>query len=673
MPGREYVLRKHKAKRDLSLLGLMEMKIISHVPVICCILAFAMLGPAYADIFPPQEGGYMGDHIVITTPGKYTLERDIHHNYPVGIVILSSSVIINGNNHTISPSAKEKENVGIWIAAYDQQGMPITGITLKDIYITGETYGIFIEGDNPAPFSWAADSKAQTGSTRQNLLTQMIDILSVTISACTTGIGIPDGSGIRISDAELRENEYGIIASGRDLIVKDSVITKNIKSGILLDGVIGTSLSKNLIAANAIGVEARNNSIDTLSETDNIYDTQQNIVIDRMDTPPTADVSFVFPLPIISPTISSDGPAYENADYPVEQGPAGVDARPMPQMTEANTLIMELQFPSPVPTSLPSVELPPTLEPTIPETSIHPMPVEQEVEQEQAEVDARPVIQMTEPNPFIMELQFPSPVPASLPSIEPSPTPEPQIPEPATPAMPVEQEPAGVDARPMAQMTEPNPLIMELQFPFPVPTSLPSVKPFPTPEPTNPAMPVEQEPAEVDAHMTQMTEPNPPIMELQFPPSLPTLLPSVEASPTPEIVPHAVPTPTQVPRQIATEAPMKLITGTYATIIGSTIPDTLVAGSKTSVSLVIANTGSVAWREDDGIGISAIGDTARYAPAWLNVPITKNEKKNEYTLDFTLVAPGTPGEYTFSFQAGKKRSDLTSTFGRPYTKTVLIT
>jgi hypothetical protein len=462
------------------------MKMISHVPVICCILAFAMLGSVSADIFPPQDGGYMGDHIVITSPGKYTLERDIHHSYPVGIVILSSSVIITGNDRTISPSENGKETVGIWIAAYDQQGMPITGITLKDIHIQDETYGIFIEGDNPTPFSWAADSKAQTGSTHQNLLTQMIDIFSVTISACATGIGISDGIGVRISDAELRDNEYGITASGRDLTVKNSIITKNTKTGVLLDGVIGTSLSQNTITANAIGIEARNSSIDTLSETHNTFANQQNFVTDRIDTTSMTETSFVLPLPIISPTIPSS----------------------------------------------PEIDTPP---------------------------------------------------------------------------------------------------------------------------------------------MTQVPESNPLTMDLHSPSSAPTVLPSVDPSPTPRITPSAIQTPTKVPKQPAFETPKNLITGIHATIIGDTIPDTLASGSRTSVSLVIANTGSVAWKQDDGIGVSAIGDTARYAPEWQNVSITKSGKKNEYTLDFSLLAPGFPGEYTFSFQAGKKRLDMTSTFGRPYTKTVLIT
>jgi len=497
-----------------------------------------MLGAASADIFPPQVGGYMGDHTVITSPGKYILERDIHHSYPVGIVILSSSVVINGNNHTISPSAAGKETVGIWIAAYDQQGMPITGITLRDIHIQDETYGIFIEGDTPAPFSWAADSKAQAGSTRQSLLTQMIDITSATISACKTGIGVFDGIGVRITNAEIRDNEYGITASGRDITVKDSIITRNSKIGILLDGVSGTSLSENSITANTIGVEARNNSIDTLNETDNAYNNQQNIVTDRTDTAPITDISFAFPVSGTFLTMLPD----ERVDHPIEPEPP-----------------------------------------------------------EQAEVYTPQINQATEPTPLIMEIQFPVSVPS--PSITPSP-------------IPTEQ--AEVYTPQINQATEPTPLIMEIQLPASVPS------------------------------------------------------PSIVSPEAPETL-HAMSTPTQAPKQAMSETQKSFITGIHATIIGDTIPDTLASGSRTSVSLVIANTGSVAWKQDDGIGISAIGDTAQYAPEWQNVPVKRNERKDEYGLEFTLTAPTAPGEYTFSFQAGKKRLELTSTFGRPYTKTVIIT
>ena len=442
----------------------------------------------------------MGDHIVITTPGKYTIERDIHHSYQVGVIILSSSVILSGNDHIISPSSPEKETVGIWIAAYDLQGIPITDVTLKDIQIEGETYGIFIEGDELTPLSWANESKDPAKSTRQDLLTQMIELLSITISACTTAIGISDGIGVQISDVELYENEYGITASGRDLEIKDSTITNNSKVGIFLDGVIETLLSQNIITKNTIGIEMRGSSIDTLVETDNTYENQQNILTDKPVSLPSSlsNLSLASSLPQISTTTSIN-----------EEPASSEEIDPVPTEPQA------------------TVAVTPEISPTTPSQSLFP----------------------TSP-----ETSF--------------------LPLPLTPSL-----------------TQP-------------PTQ------FQTPSPTR------QKPT--------------------------------------------------------SDHPKNFITGTHASIIGDTIPDTLTPGSRTFVSLTVANTGSATWRQDDGIGISAVGETSMYAPAWQLVPIQANNKGGEYALEFSLLSPATPGEYTFSFQAGKRRSELTSTFGRPYTKTVLV-
>jgi hypothetical protein len=474
------------------------MKVISPALLICFLLSFATYGAISAEIFPPQESGYLGDHVVITTPGKYTLERPIHHGYPVGMVILSSSVVISGNGHTISPSSSGEESVGIWIAAYDSQGIPITDITLSDLHIEGETCGIFIEGDDFTPFSWANDEKKPTESNRQNLLSQMIDILSSTISSCATAIGISDGIGVHITDVELYENEYGIAATGKDLEIKNSIITKNSKAGIFLDDVIGASLSQNTITENNIGIEAKNSSIEVFNET-STYENKQNIVTDEEDTLSFSDVPLIF-------SSFQDPHTLDN-----EEEDSSGEPKPLQ------------------------------------ETTLTPLPIQ----------------------------TFPAAQNITIPK------------------------------RPLTTSS-------------PVPSLIPSLTPLQTPSPSSPP---------VTKRQTTGHSKNP--------------------------------------------ISRNFISGTHATIISDTIPHVLSPGSKNQVSITIANTGTLAWNSDEGIGISAVGDTARYAPEWL--PITTGVRKSdEYTFYFTLLAPGTSGEYTFLFQAEKKRSEMTATFGRPYMKTVLI-
>jgi hypothetical protein len=397
----------------------------------------------------------------------------------------------------------------------------------------------------------------------------------------------------------------------------------------------------------------------------------------------------------------------------VEEEPTEVDTPSMAQVPDPTPFIMDIRLPSPVPSLLPTVVPSEAPEPAATTISVEPTIL---VEEEPTEVDTSSMAQVPDPTPLIMDIRFPSPVLSLLPTVVPSEAPEPaaatisveptipveeepteadtpsmaQVPDPTPlmdirfhtevqseapelaaatmsvePTILVEEEPTEVDTPSMAQMPDLSPLTMDIRFP--------SVVPSEAPEPTaamsvEPTILVEEEPTEVDTpSMVQV--PDPLTIGAQSPSSVPSFLPS-EAL---ESVSPGVSTPTQEPKQPASTAPKNFITGLHATIIDDTIPDTLASGSTTSVSLMIANTGSVTWRPDDGIGISAIGDTARYAPEWQNVPVTRTERKHEYILAFSLTAPRFPGEYTFSFQAGRKRPDMTSTFGRPYTKTVLVT
>jgi hypothetical protein len=125
-------------------------------------------------------------------------------------------------------------------------------------------------------------------------------------------------------------------------------------------------------------------------------------------------------------------------------------------------------------------------------------------------------------------------------------------------------------------------------------------------------------------------------------------------------------------KQAGSNLPKSLITGVHATIVEDSIPDRLLAGSRNLVTITLLNTGSTAWKQDEGIGISAVSGTASYAPSWQGVSAQSVEKGGAYIFEFTLLTPSIPGEYTLSFQAGKKRSELTSTFGRPYVKRVVV-
>ena len=584
------------------------MKVISYALLICCILFFSVFGTFSDEIFPPQEGGYQGDYIMISTPGKYILERDIHHSYPVGVIILSSSVVFSGNDHLISPSSPGEESVGIWIAAYDSQGIPITGVTLSDLHIEGEAYGIFIEGDDFTPFSWTNDAKKPVESTRQKLLTPVVEIFSSTISSCATAIGISDGVGVRITDGELAKNEYGVTASGRDLEIANTIITQNSKAGIFLDGTIGTSLSQNTITENNIGIEARNNSIDTLNEIDNIYENKQDIVTDEEDTPTFPAVPTIFTL---FPSIFPPGNTLTEADTTQD---IMIDEEDIPFFSIVPVLL------SPSPTTSPPGN-------TFTEADT-----------------TQDTMTDGEDTPFF------SAVPSLLPFFPTTSSPDNLFTEATTTQDIVTDE-------------EGTPFFSAVPSPFPS-----SHNTFPLEN--------EKEDSSVESVPLQTTIPtlfsiqaSPKKQEITSPEILSTTFSPFSSVISTLAPPQTPPLVTRVPR---TQFPRSIISGTHATIISDTIPDVLSPESRNQVSITIANTGSIAWKADEGIGISAVGDTSRYAPEWLPIPASESGKNREYVLDFTLLAPATPGAYTFSFRAEKRREEMTSTFGRPYTKTVII-
>ena len=789
------------------------MKVISYVLIIYYVLSFALFGVVSDEIFPPQESGYLEDHITITTPGRYTLERGVHHSYPVGVVILSSSVILSGNDHLISPSSSDSGSVGIWIAAYDSEGIPITDVTLSNLRIEGETYGIFIEGDNLTPFSWANNTEKPTESPRQTLLTQMIDIFSSTISSCVTAIGISDGIGVRITDVELYENEYGITASGRDLEIQNTTITAHSKAGVLLDGVIRTSLSENTITGNNIGIKAIHNSINTLNESDNTYENSQNIVTDEEDTPfvfdvpvtstpdeepahPVEPVSLQLPFwPSLPETATTKNPIdpLNESDTSSETSQNivtdGDDTSSVSDVPVTFTLSQALSTPDEEPAR--PVEpflLQPSFWPSLSETTTTENPLNTLNESDTSSETSQNIVTDEEDTPSVSDvpvtftlsqplfppdeetthpvepvlLQTPfwaslfettitkNPINTfnesdasyetnqniavgekSLLSLSDLPVTAPPDEEPAHPVEPVllqtpfwaslsetpitknplntlnesdtssetsqniaagEENSLSLSDLPVTSTPDEEPArpveSASLQTPFwaslseiPI-TEMPidTLNESDTSSETSQRIAAdEKSPLSLSALPVTST-PDEKAASLQLPASASlSETPATEtrlttSSPVSSAISAVVSSPTVPPVMTSAreQYSKNFLSGTHATIISDTIPDVLAPASRNQVSITIANTGSTVWQPDEGIGISSVGDTAHYAPEWIPLSTKENGRNREYIIPFTLVAPATPGAWTFSFRVEKRRAEMTSTFGRPYTKTVLI-
>ena len=118
--------------------------------------------PGASVIFPPESGTYAGDYVLIQEPGRYTLENNITHEYPAGVIIMSSSVILDGQGRHISPAMTGDPSVGIWVTLQDSAGNLVTGVRIQNLSIENEVTGIYIEDDSSEfPGEWIVLLKGQ--------------------------------------------------------------------------------------------------------------------------------------------------------------------------------------------------------------------------------------------------------------------------------------------------------------------------------------------------------------------------------------------------------------------------------------------------------------------------------------------------------------------------------
>ncbi len=201
-------------------------------------------------LFPPEDGTSGGGYVLITQPGKYTLEHPVTHQYPAGIIIASPSVILDGQGYAIRPS-QPGSSVGIWISLTDPAGRPVTGVTIRNISIEGEECGIFLEGTDSTRFPWGRDRSADPEAATAARQSRGFTLSGITITGCVDGI-IADGTtGVRISDSEVTNGSgSGIILEDGQAQVIRSLISGHAGDGIFCSGGSGSEISSSRISGN---------------------------------------------------------------------------------------------------------------------------------------------------------------------------------------------------------------------------------------------------------------------------------------------------------------------------------------------------------------------------------------------------------------------------------------
>ncbi|PKL59755.1 MAG: hypothetical protein CVV33_06205 [Methanomicrobiales archaeon HGW-Methanomicrobiales-4] len=224
-------------------------------------------------VFPPVSGPYTGDYVYITEPGRYSLEHSLSHQYPVGVIIAAPSVILDGQGYSIQPAVEgASSSVGIWVSLTDRSGRPVTGVTIRNVNITGEGYGIYAEGTDTSEFEWGVDRDGDPAITSAAASLRSLILSGIRVSSCREGIVLHNQSGATITDIRASENSgSGIIINEGQARINESNFTGNNRYGIQITGGSGTEISGSTIKGNgeagirvdqAEGVRIFNNALD---------------------------------------------------------------------------------------------------------------------------------------------------------------------------------------------------------------------------------------------------------------------------------------------------------------------------------------------------------------------------------------------------------------------------
>lgn len=236
--------------------------------------SFAFTGTAAP--FPPDDYQYTGDYVLITEPGRYSLENNITHTYPIGVIIASSSVILDGQGKWIKPATTGVPTVGIWITQTDASGELITGVIVRNVKLSDEVVGIYNEGYDSSEFPWGSDRTGTYLSDLQKI--RELKLSDISIKDCTIGLVSRDIHRITIEKAEIERNKEGVILSNSTPDIKGSMIRNNSRGGITLTRTNGGTVSGSIIQNNA-GGGLKLEEVTGLSIWNNILDNHDNLVL----------------------------------------------------------------------------------------------------------------------------------------------------------------------------------------------------------------------------------------------------------------------------------------------------------------------------------------------------------------------------------------------------------
>jgi parallel beta-helix repeat protein len=212
----------------------------------------AMVTPTLVSGSSLEEGGWLH----ITIPGAYLLMADIVHSSPVGILIESSGVTLDGQGHVVTP----------WNAPYGSQGISIAPVTegrvLQDIRVSnlsiqGETTGLGLDslsGSTLEKINLKGNGAGMNIHDSQGLLIQ-----DISASGNTEGVSMVHTSGITMTNSSFTGSVTGIrIESGENDHLSGIAINESRGSGIVITGSKMETITSSSIDGGSVGLSVQN-------------------------------------------------------------------------------------------------------------------------------------------------------------------------------------------------------------------------------------------------------------------------------------------------------------------------------------------------------------------------------------------------------------------------------
>lgn len=240
----------------------------------------------------------------ITSPGHYSLDSDITHSIPYGIKIRASSVIIEGNGHTISPSTKMTSSNGVWIAEKDMNGNIITNVQIKNLKIKNEETGIFMSGLKNSIINSVIVS--ENGKAVQLIRTENITIQNSEFMNNKQGIMIDNSQSTTVTKNVVHDNQISGIHLYSDS--KNNVVTENTFSnnnyGISMGDVHFTMVSGNSVNNNRmIGIHVHAGSSSNTINKNKLVNNDIFIEKDCVNNTDDNNLKFIQKTVIITPSV----------------------------------------------------------------------------------------------------------------------------------------------------------------------------------------------------------------------------------------------------------------------------------------------------------------------------------------------------------------------------------